>query len=75
MTHKEIVMKLIGPIRPLAESNEDERRFENLKVMCELVDDLLSEISSVGYDFKDRYESSVKKASDYAREFINQILE
>ncbi len=31
MTHKEIIMTLVGPINPIGETNTDEQRFENLK--------------------------------------------
>ena len=36
----EIVGKLVGPIDPIGETQTDERRFENLKVMTELKESL-----------------------------------
>lgn len=74
LTTKEIVKKLIGEIRPVGETNTDEQRFENLKEICELVNELVSEIDSVSYDFKDSYEHSVKKASEYAKNFLTKEL-
>lgn len=74
LTTKEIVETLIGKIRPVGETNTDAQRFENLKEMCGLVNELVSEIDSVSYDFKDSYEHSVKKASDYAKNFLTKEL-
>ena len=37
----DVVKKLIGPIEPVGESHTDEKRFENLKALTELVDSLL----------------------------------
>lgn len=74
MTHEEIVMKLIGPIRPVGESNEDEKRFENLKQLCELVDNLVYQISEMAYDNKGDRQASVKRAVDYAQSFMKNQL-
>lgn len=74
MTHLEIVKKLIGPIRPVGETNTDNERFENLKNLCQLVDDLVTEIDSVGCDFKDSHEFSVKRASEYASKFLTDTI-
>lgn len=74
LTTKEIVETLIGKIRPVGETNTDTQRFENLKEMCELVNELVSEIDSVSYDFKDSYEHSVKKSSEYAKNFLTEKL-
>lgn len=71
---KEIINKLIGQIRPVGETNTDVQRFENLKEMCQLVNELVSEIDSVSYDFRDNYEHSVKKASEYAKHFLTEEL-
>lgn len=68
----DIVKKLIGEIEPIGESHEDEKRFENLKVMTKLVDDLLTDIDRVSCD-KDRYEASRKKAGKYASDFLDRI--
>lgn len=74
MELKEIVMKLTGSIRPLGETNTDNERFENLKALCELTNELVSEIDKVSYDFKDSYEFSVKRASDYAYNFLKNTI-
>ncbi len=74
MTHIEIVNKLIGPTRPMGESNEDEKRLDNLKGKCELVAELLQEIKeAASYN---RSEYSIKRISDYAKTFLqNEIIQ
>jgi len=74
MTHEQIVNKLIGPINPVGESNEDEKRYRNLEVMCTLVDKLLFQIHQVSME-KDRCESSIKKAGQYAYSFLKEVKE
>jgi len=69
----EVVKKLVGEIDPIGETNEDDRRFENLKEMTELVDKLLSDIDDVGMLNKDSHEHSVKRASNFAIKFFNKI--
>ena len=74
MTHREIVLILIGKIEPKGESNEDEKRFENLKTLCTLVNELIIDIDDMAYRNKDSYQHSVKKASDYAQNFLTVTL-
>jgi hypothetical protein len=74
MDMKEIVLKLVGPIVPIGETNEDDRRFDNLKVLCLLVDALVSDIDDVGYRNKDRGEYSMKRAGEYASNFLSKTL-
>lgn len=71
---KEIVMSLIGNINPIGQANTDNDRFENLKDLCELVDDLVGKIDDVYYKNKDSHEFSVKRASDYANKFLTENL-
>lgn len=66
----EVVKKLTGEINPVGETNTDEKRFENLKVTCNLVAKLLNDISEVEYGYKNSQEFSVKRASDYAGKFL-----
>lgn len=74
MTHEEIIMKLVGKINPVGETTMDEERFENLKVLCELVDKLVVQIDNVSYRNKDAYEYSVKRAGEYAKDFLTNKL-
>ena len=68
----EVVKKLIGDIDPVGETHTDEKRFENLKVMCEVADKLLTDIDGV-IPNKRRQEHSMKKAGEYADEFYTRI--
>ena len=70
----EIVTKLVGRINPVGETNTDNERFENLKVMCELVEKLVIDIDTVGYSNKKAYEFSKKRAAEYSEKFITERL-
>jgi len=74
MKNYDVVTKLIGSINPIGESNTDSKRFENLKEMTELVQELLSDISRVA-SYKNQYEHSVKKAGEYAYKFLKEVKE
>lgn len=72
MTHAEIVNKLIGPIRPVGESNTDAQRLENINEMCDLIEELTQQVMDVANDFKDSHEASVKEVQERANEFMIQ---
>ena len=72
-TLKEVVMKLVGEIDPIGETNQDSLRFDNLKEMIEMVDQLLGSIDYVSELNKDRDEASMKKAGEYAHKFLLEI--
>jgi len=69
----EIVKKLVGNISPIGETNEDNRRFENLKVMTDLVDSLLSEMDEIVYRKSNNQEFSIKRAVDFIIDFMDEI--
>lgn len=68
----EVVKKLVGPIRPVGESSTDEERFENLKVMTDLVDMLLIDIDRVAMA-KNHCMHSMSKSGKFADEFLTRI--
>jgi hypothetical protein len=74
MTTYDVVKKLIGPIDPVGDSSRDGARYGNLQEMCILVDKLLFEIHTVSQESESQ-EHSVKRAADYAKEFINAVKE
>ena len=74
MTNTDVVKKLIGKINPIGETNADNERFENLKAMCELVNNLIMEIDDMAYRNKDAREFSVKRASEYASNFLTKTV-
>ncbi len=73
MTPQEIVEKIIGPINPIGETNEDNTRLENLEEMTKLVDALLMSIDTVFVNNKDRMEYSRKRAADFSSKFFDDV--
>ena len=61
MTNYELIKKVIGEIRPIGETNEDNRRFENLieyaDLTCCMVQDLMNMVA-----FKNNHQGSMMKA-------------
>ncbi len=74
MTNTEIVKKLIGEIQPYGDSSIDKKRFENLKEMCQLIEELVSEIQEASKS-KDRYEASMKEIGQYAFNFLTELTQ
>lgn len=74
MTHLEIVKKLIGPISPVGKSEVDSERLENLKAFCSLVNEMVTEIDSVSYNYGHSHEHSVKVMANYAETFLSKTL-
>ena len=68
----DVVVKLIGPINPVGESHTDDKRFKNLTVMVDLIEQLLTDIVYV-IPAKERHEYSMKKAGEYADNFYTSI--
>lgn len=68
----EIVLKLVGEIRPVGDTYEDEDRFDNLKVMTELVSRLVSDIDEVASN-KDSTQFSVSRAGKYADKCLTDL--
>lgn len=65
----QLVVKLVGPVMPVGETTEDNKRFENLKDLILLTDNLLSLIVDVSKE-KDRQEYSISRAGKEAHRFI-----
>lgn len=74
LTLEDIIRKLAGPVRPCGDSNEDSKRFENLKEYCILAEGMVREINALTR-YSDSYEFSVKKAGEYAQKSIAEIKE
>ncbi len=68
----DIVVKLSGKIKPVGETGEDNRRYENLKVVTDLVDKLLTDIDAVAME-GNRVEFSIKRAGQFAKKFLDRI--
>ena len=73
MTNYDVVKRLIGPIRPTGDASRDSQIYQNLKTMCELMDQIHTDIDAVSYDFKDDKQASVVKCCEYANKFLDKI--
>ena len=74
MTNTDVVKKLIGSINPVGESDTDDDRYESLKEMCVLVDNLITDIGDMAYSNKHSQEYSVKRAVKYASTFLTKTV-
>jgi len=74
MTNHDVIGKLLGPIEPVGETNEDERRYKNLDATIELVEKLCYDIYCVSRN-KDRQEYSMKRAGITADKFLKNLVE
>lgn len=70
----DIVDKLVGRIDPIGDTAIDNERFENLKVYCELIDTMVRNIDDIAYNNMNSELSSIKRASDYASDFMTNRL-
>jgi hypothetical protein len=68
----DVVHKLLGPIEPIGESNEDDRRLKNLEATIEVVDRLLCDIGSAAQD-ADRVEHSMRVIGQRAKQFLADV--
>lgn len=68
----DIVIKLTGPVHPIGDSGEDEKRLVNLKELTELTDKLLCEISNIARNIT-RQEASMKAIGAHARDFMIDV--
>lgn len=68
----DVVRKLIGPIDPVGESNEDDRRYENLKNLAHVVEQLICDIDRITPN-KRRNEFSIKRAGEFADKFFDDL--
>lgn len=65
---------LVGDIKPIGETNKDNQSFENLKKLCYIVDELVTDIDDVSYNNQDRQEFSMKRSGEFASNFLTKDL-
>lgn len=70
----EVVNNLIGAIKPTCSHGADTQRLENLKMLTEVVDNLVFRIVELTRE-KDRVEDSVNKIGKFADKFIRELHE
>jgi len=68
----DVVTKLIGVVEPVGETNEDDRRYENLQTLIDLTEKLLFDIGQTS-NYRNRVEFSMKRAGDYAKDYLNEV--
>ena len=69
----EVVKKLVGEIEPIGETQTDDKRFENLKVMTKLIEKLLYDVDNVAYQYKNNHQYSMKRSAEYASKFQDDL--
>ncbi len=67
-----VVRRLTGPINPVGESHTDDVRYEKLKELTTLVENLVADIEVVA-GMRDRPEFSIKRAGNFAHDFLNLL--
>ena len=70
----EVVEKLIGNVIPVGETNEDDRRYENLKNLTELIDRLIGDLYRVSAN-RNSAKFSVSRAGKHADGFLRDLGE
>ena len=69
----DIVYKLVGSIQPVGETHIDDTRYENLKIMVDLVGALLTDIDDIVYLNKDKQEFSMKRTVEFVSKFYDEL--
>lgn len=72
MTNYDVVKKLIGHIMPIGETNEDNRRFENLKATAELAQLLIEDIDRAA-KISHKQEFSIKRSEEFANRILDEL--
>lgn len=67
-----IVKRLVGPLDPIGDSWVDEKRYENLLHMIDVVNDLVDEIKSIS-EYAKSHEYSVQKIGKQAKSFLYDL--
>ncbi len=74
MNHYEIIKKLIGPIIPVGETNEDWERLANLDATTDLVDKLVLDIRAAAAA-QHNHQASMAKIGKRAQAFLDELKE
>ena len=73
MNTTEVIMKIIGKVNPIGETNEDERRYDNLIELLEITNHLIGIIDRVAIN-KDSKMHSKYKLGKRAYEFMDKYI-
>lgn len=69
-----VITKMLGPIKPIGETNTDEKRNIVLSEVFGLVDSLIDDIADVA-QYKDRSEYSMGRAGQRAADYLRNLKE
>jgi len=68
----EVVIKLVGPVQPVGEPREDNRRLENMRTLIRLADKCLAEIHTASCErFRDEF--AAKEIGIMAYKFLQDV--
>lgn len=70
----DIVKKIVGPVEAVGDSRIDERNYQNLETLIELLSNILDDIENCSRDAS-RHEYSMKKNGQRAKDFLMTISE
>ena len=73
MTLINVIEKLIGPIKPIGESDTDRIRLQNLKELTDLLNYFILEIDEIATSNKDRQESSMQLIGEHCAKFLDDL--
>ena len=68
----DIIIRLIGNINPVGETNIDNERLNNLKIWIDNTDDMISELKVLSEN-KNSSQRSVSRAGKLAQEFLDNL--
>lgn len=67
------ILSLIGNVHPVGETNTDDRRYENLKLACEILRNLVNAIREVCVECKEHAAFSINRAGEYACKCLEDL--
>jgi len=70
----DIIDKLVGRIEPIGDTAIDNERFKNLKVYCELINEMVKRVDDIAYNNMNSNLASKKKAYNYISDFFTNTL-
>lgn len=74
VTNFDVVKKLIGNVHPIGETYTDEERFENLRRMTELAEQIIMELEKE-LENENHYADSIQKSGKYIKHWFESIAE
>ena len=69
----EAILALIGNVRPVGETNTDDRRYENLELACDVLKNLVEAVREVSVKCEGHVAYSINRAGEYARKCLEDL--